>query len=347
MAKIFGISFGKKTKQPAAPPSAQTEADAEIEDLGWGEEDSPSPTKKRARKKRSMKNVLYPVLLLTALGAAAFFYFSNQQTEEPAPAEAPVASSTKILPLPVKKTSESAAPEIVKENTPVPEASAPAAPAVPKDTPRLVEALPAPVSPPVPAPVEEPRKLEVPAESGVSAKKPEPQPVGAAKTGTSKPQPSADTQGGDFVIRAGVMVQPESIKAASAKIKKLGFDPVLIPMKKTLTVLRLKVGEYSRVDAEAKIRELYVVAPDAFTLKGSDGKVIVYAASHVNKEMSQAKAHALESVGVPVEEEEATRSLDMTLVQFGSFSNITSAEKFAAEARAMGLEAAVTKKNGK
>lgn len=363
MPKIFGLNIGKKTKKTSPPPAPQNAGEEGIEDLGWaGEEGAPAQAKPLRRKGRST-NILYPVALLAVLGSAGYFYFTNM-VQEQSQVKPPEAPAEKALPLPVKKAEEAPPPEPARETATKKVEAAPAT-AVPaaNDKPRLVEALPAPVSkaPATPAAVEAPPKEEPvkPAPAPASGpgsvlktadvSKVEPSVVPkAAEVPKATPSPvrAAETSQGPYVVHAGVLAQQESLRAVSAKISKLGFDPVHIPLKKNLHFTRLKVGEFSRIDAQAKIRELYVVAPEAFVLKGSQDRVVLYASSHASKEMARKHAALLQAVGIAVDEEEVSSTVEMTLVQFGSFENHAAAEKFAAEARALGLEAEVVK-NGR
>ncbi len=306
-------------------------------------------------------------LLLVILGAAAYFYAMEMMAPEPVPVPAAVTKQLITPPPPADSPptapSPAAADGAKAQTAPSAETGAadkPTQQAAPAAEPA---AVPQPSAPPQEAPklAEKGVLTEVPAASapsataavaadkepaaGAAAVTPAPA-VATASPAPEKPAavPTVAKQGrGAYTLLAGAYISPAMLKAATAKVRALGYQPRTFKDAKLVEMTRVRLGAFAPLEAQAKLAEIKTLAPDAFTLPEGD-QVAVYAASHFNAAAHQAFAAQLRQAGVVFEEEKAMRKLPMTELSFGDFPDQAAAEKAAAKARKAGLEIVVLKR---
>jgi len=276
---------------------------------------------KPAGRRRQM---LLLVLLLVLGGAAAFMYLGD--TPEP---EAPqvVAPARKPIALPPPPPSDEA---LVKTET------IPAAPT----------AVDAPSQPAAPGEVAE--RVEAAAGKAVAEKteekiaKVESTPQKASVAPVPAPATPSVAQAGPYALQAGAFLLKGNLRAAEATVRRLGYEPQVKSVRRTLPMTRLRVGGFFVKEGEAKLAAIKPIAPDAFLIRQGDF-VLVYAGSYQDLDRARRVADQLYQQGVRVEEEPSTAEVTLSLLSFGSFANRDLAEQAAVKARSAGLEAVVRK----
>lgn len=293
-------------EQPESEEQQATTAAAE-EELHWNLNAS-APAKKGSPRRL----VLLVVLLLVLAGAAAYFYLGSPPVHETSPPAPPVRQPI-ALPPPPASTEEA----MVKTEQISPPPSA-------------VEAVAA-----------APANSAVPVKSEAPAAKAAPVPP-AERAGGPAPAKAASPKNGAFSLQAGAFLVKGNLREAEAKVRRLGYEPRVKIVRRTLPMTRLRVGAFFAEEGEAKLNALKAVAPDAFLLRQGE-YVLVYAGSYQNLDRARRAADLLYEQGIRVEEETAAAEVPLSLLSFGDFADRGAAEKAAARARAAGLEAIVRK----
>lgn len=298
-------------------------------------EETPEPGTKRS----SSRMILYGLLVIV-LSAAGFYYFTTSPLPPAAEKRPALASQTLAMP-------ERPEPVAVPESA----ASVPAAVDSTKPMPKgtLLEVMPTEAAPasavaaaPVPAP---PPATATPAPvvaAPVKSTAP-PAKVAAAKPKSKATVPVNKLQGGEkpaagtYSIQVGAFADVLHRDEALAKIRKLGFDPQVEPIKKMMPMTRLLVGVYAAEEGRKKARDLAATIPSAFPLH--QGKQIaVYAGSFSTAEEAQVFIGELQQKGIQVSIQKAEVELTLSRVTFGSFSDQATAAAAGARAQGLGLE---------
>ncbi|MFO7983978.1 MAG: SPOR domain-containing protein [Desulfuromonadales bacterium] len=185
-------------------------------------------------------------------------------------------------------------------------------------------------------------KLERPADedSAQSAK----EPAADEKSAPAEPVDEAvavtEEQKGDYALQVGAFLLDSHLKSVEAAVKKLGYEPRHTRRSGKVTMTRLKVGSFDEETAQARLKSIRSLAPDAFITK-KDGKVNLYAGSYYNLDRARAFADRLYGQGVQVEEKSVEVELPITIVRFGDFEDRSEAERVASRARDRGLDVTV------
>lgn len=188
------------------------------------------------------------------------------------------------------------------------------------------------ISPP-PAAVE--AAAPTPAKSAVPVKAEAP----AAKAAPAK---AASPKGGSYSLQAGAFLLKGNLREAEATVRRLGYEPWVRTVHRTLPMTRLRLGAFFAEEGEAKLAALKAVAPEAFLIRQGE-YVLVYAGSYQNLDRARRAADLLYEQGIRVEEETAAAEVPLSLLSFGDFADRSAAEQAAVRARAAGLEAIVKK----
>ncbi len=162
-----------------------------------------------------------------------------------------------------------------------------------------------------------------------------PQPVAVAeKTAVSPPA------GKGFHLLGGAYLVRDNLIDAERRLRRLGYEPQRVPIKRQVPMTRLRVGTFPAELGESKVRELSAVAPDAFFIRRGEAAV-VYAASYYDLDKARRFADQLYLSGVIVHEERFEAEMTLTQLRFGDFTDLSAAKKAADRVRSAGLEAAV------
>jgi hypothetical protein len=250
-------------------------------------------------------------LLLVLVGAAAYFFLG----EPPAP-EAPLPATTVRQPIALPPPPVSSEEALVKTEQMPPPPAAVGEPAAPAAEPAL--------------------PVEVAAPAGQAAPAPPP--------ATAAPAPASDApaKAGAYSLQAGAFLVKSNLRAAEATVRRLGYEPRVKVVRRTLPMVRLRVGGFFAEEGEAKLKSLKTVAPDAFLIRQGDF-VLVYAGSYQDLDRARRAADHLYQQGIRVEEEPTTAEVPLSLLSFGDFADRRAAEQAAVKAQAAGLEAVVRK----
>lgn len=252
-------------------------------------------------------------LLLVLVGAAAYFFLG----EPPAP-EAPLPATPVRQPIALPPPPVSSEEALVKTEQMPPPPAAVGEPAAPAAEPAL--------------------PVEAAAPAGQAA--PAPPPATAAPA----PAPASDApaKAGAYSLQAGAFLVKSNLRAAEATVRRLGYEPRVKVVRRTLPMVRLRVGGFFAEEGEAKLKSLKTVAPDAFLIRQGDF-VLVYAGSYQDLDRARRAADHLYQQGIRVEEEPTTAEVPLSLLSFGDFADRRAAEQAAVKAQAAGLEAVVRK----
>jgi len=310
----------------------------------WHEEE---PVKKRKKGGGSRTRLLVLLLLLIVIAAGAY-YFLLMPPADGGPAAPPRAVvSVKKQPVamperkPINPPVSAPAPAGQEAKTDEPVASAPAAPA-PAAMPDQAAGQPTPVEAPAPAPApvaEQPASAPSPSAAAAVPVPPAPAPVAVFEKPAEVKPAMVD---GAYTLTAGTFLLDSSVRNVSKKIRALSFEPVLKPVKRKITMTRLKVGTYPLTEAAAKIAKLKSTAPDVFGIRKGDMET-VYVGSYAVLDKARRYADTLYTKGVSVTEEPVEVEQTLQRITFGAFADMEAAESVRRQADAKGIDAKVVK----
>jgi cell division septation protein DedD len=287
-----------------------------------------NPGESAATEKRSPgRMLLLLVLLLVLAGAAAYLYLGSPPVPESSPPAPPARQPIALPPPPPVNTEEATVKtEIVPPAPPSVEA-----PAVSVVKPEVAVKAEAPaVKAAVPAKVEETM-------AGTEAS-PSPPPAEQAVA----PAKVASQKSGPYFLQAGAFLLKANLREAEAQVRRLGYEPRVRSMRKTMPMTRLRIGAFFAEEGKARLDSLKAAAPDAFLIRQGE-YVLVYAGSFQNLDRARRAADLLYQQGIRVEEEAVEAEVSLSLLSFGNFADRAAAAKAADRARAAGLEVIVRK----
>jgi len=244
-----------------------------------------------------------------------------------APVKQPVAAKTP--PPPVKKPAEKVVAEKPKVETVKQPATRVAVPVpVPEPKAKPVEAKPTtPASVPAPAP-----------QKAVVATPPAATPVASAKTAA----PSKQVTGGAFALDAGSYLLESNRNTLVAKIKKLGYEPLVTPVDATLDMTRLRLGTFGKDEVQEALDFARSIEPGAYSAPAGDGYV-VYAGTFLKSRNIDKLSQRFLKEGIKVHPEPVQVVRTLSRIRFGSFATKEDAKAAASELSKSGLKAAVVK----
>jgi cell division septation protein DedD len=260
-------------------------------------------------------------LLLVVVGAVAYFYMGGTPAPEAPVSAQPVRQPIALPPPPVNSEEATVKTETVTPSPPT--AEAPAASAVKAEVPTA--------------------KASVPTKAEEAAASPAVSSTASPTEQAAAPVKAAAAKAGQFVLQAGAFLLKDNLRAAEATVRRLGYEPQVQTVRRTLPMTRLRVGGFFAEEGEAKLASLKTIAPEAFLIRQGE-YVLVYAGSYQNIDRARRAADHLYQQGIRVEEEPITAEVSLNLLSFGDFVDRSAAEKAAVQARAAGLEAIVRKK---
>jgi cell division septation protein DedD len=269
---------------------------------------------------------------------------------KPAPASKPVTVSVPPPPPPAKPAAKDtpAKQQIVTEKPkaatvaktvgktvaekpkPVTQVAAPAPKATPAPQPQVATAKP--VAKPAPAP----QKAAVIPPSSKPAEKPKP--VELARP-AGKPMP---VPGAAYALDAGSYLLESNRKTLVAKIKELGYEPFITPVKATLDMTRLRLGTFDKDEVQEVLNFARTIEPSSYSAPAGN-RYVVYAGTfmmsgNVDK---LTQRFLLEGIKIHPEPVQVVRTLSR--VRFGSFATREDAAAAAGKVGAAGLKAEVVK----
>ena len=168
-------------------------------------------------------------------------------------------------------------------------------------------------------------------------------PAVAVSTSEKPPAPVAPAAS-DYVLQVGAFVVDSNLEITLDKVKKLGFDPVVLERRKSTTMTRLRVGAYPEPVAREKLQELQQLIASAFLLH-EEQQMVLYAGSYYNVNRARSMADKLFQHDIRIEEEPVEIQVPMKIVRFGKFHDSAAASVVAGQAKKSGLDVLVVKRN--
>lgn len=337
--------------------SAFSDGELEAENQAPEAQEEAAPTTKGKKIKPakggdggSRTRVLLIILLLVAAAGAGAYYFMGLGETTPSVPTAPPAQQAKtavaLPPQPAKPvpTATEEAPKPVAVAVPPPPAPAPVAQpaesAVPAPAPQAVvtetKATPEPAAAQPPAPV---------AETQAEAKQPaaiaQPPALPVKETPPAAP-PAAPEQvvDGAFALDAGSYLFESNRDALIAKIKKLGYEPLVTPVDATLDMTRLRLGTFTKDEVQEALDFARSIEPGSYSAPAGDNYVI-YAGTFLSKGNIDSLTKRFGKEGIKVHPEPVQVVRTLSRIRFGSFASKSDAEAAAALVSDKGVKAVI------
>lgn len=190
--------------------------------------------------------------------------------------------------------------------------------------------------------VQEPIIEPMPALSAVTAETAETNAQKPLQLAAVTPQTPVQERAARYSLQGGAFIFRSNLEQLQAKLAGMGFTSQVSEGKKTVPMIRLRVGVYPEADAAAKLKEVAAASDaGAFALR-KDGGTAIYAGSYFYASSAERAAKQLAAKGIIVEQEATNVTVPMYILQFGAFTTRKEAEAKLAEIKAAGIEAKVT-----
>jgi len=314
----------------------------------WSEEESD----KKGKGGWSRRRLMLLLLLLVVIAAGGYYYTMMPPDDGPtAPPKAVVKVEKKPIAIPAKPEQKKSAPVQQLENSPEPVNPQKSIPVTGQQAGKktdvaadgaetasgTVQSTPSEMSPGTTASEEE-KAISETAEQKTAEPATSPQ-VFETSTGA---KPEAAQPAGAYSLTAGTYLLDSSVKSVSGKIRAFGYKPVTHPVKRKVSMTRLKVGTFPVPEAERRKAELKSIAPGVFGITEGDTET-VYAGSFLILDKARRYADKLYVQGIKLEEVPVEVEQTLHRVTFGSFATKDAAREAARQAAADGVEAKVIK----
>ena len=352
-------------------PVEDTQLESGSTDYANTEEQSePSSSGTESSKTR----VLLVVLLFAVIGAGAYYYIGMDTSSPSVPtAPEPIKKTQKAVSLPPPSSVNSAStpaprvepsrPETASTTTPSPKASeqppgtqsetvsssTPASVDKVADTPKQemasqpdqesIEKAPDPSTP----------STAVNQTQGASQKKPQEQQVTTPAVSSEKPTKLASVApqqvtGPSYTLDAGSFLFESNRDALIAKIKGLGYEPVVTPVDANLNMTRLRLGTYRKDEVKKALETARSIEPGSYSAPAGDGYVI-YAGTFLKKDTVNTLKSRFSAKGINVHAEPVQVVRTLSRIRFGEFGTKTEAQEAADKIKKSGVKTEVVKIN--
>lgn len=302
----------------------------------------------------SMMRIILMVLLLVVVVAAGAYYFMGLGGTTP---------SVPTVLVPAQKTKKSVALPPQTAKAPVVPAKAPVIPTQAGEAAKPVTVAVPPPPPPAETEVTAAEKTaDKAAEKTAPAKQPaiaaKPQPVlvpqSAKKTVAEKPKPVKQTAiqvvapatkqvaGGAYGLDAGSYLLESNRKILAAKIKKLGYEPIITPVDATLHMTRLRLGTFGKDEVQEALDFARTIEPGSYSAPADD-RYVIYAGTFLKSRNVEKLSQRFLTEGIKVYPEPVQVVRTLSRIRFGSFATREDAAVAAREVGEEGLRAEVVK----
>ena len=330
-------------EQQDAPKSDLNDLFAESENPGDAEQVTAdeAPALKASKPKStggaSRSRLLLLILLLIVLCGGGAYYFMGLGETSPEPSK-PQAKAKKAEP--VKKT-VSLPPKPVAATQPADTKNAEGKTASSQKVEEKGTQTSVAVAVPPPTPSD--KKAEPKAEANVS----EPSAAKQTVKAVDPAKPAAPTSVtsdavGSFTLDAVSYLLAENVHRLEKSLSKLGYQPILSPVKAKVSMTRLSVGSYPQAEAHKMLECARAIEAGAFSMASGDAYE-VFAGTFVNMENVHAMQQRFEKEGIKTElvQVEVVRTLNR--ICFGEFATRDQAKEEAAKMAAAGIKVTVVK----
>ena len=315
--------------------------------------------------------ILLIVLLLVVAGAAGVYYFMGLGGTTPT-VPVPAQTTTKSVALP-PQPAQAPAPQTPAEPvvTPVtvavppPPPSADAEPsatetAVPPQV--MAQSQPGHAPPAVEQPVAGQTQTQSTEPQAAQATVPEPQPATELQTPSPASQPVADAAtsaaepvrtstpasaarpvaGSGYTLDVGSFLLESNRDELVAKIKKLGYEPLVTPIDATLNMTRLRLGTFGRDEVENALDFARSIEPGSYSAPAGD-RYVIYAGTFLKSESVDKLTRRFLEEGIKVHPEPVQVVRTLSRIRFGNFATQEEAAAVAREVGKAGLRANAVK----
>ena len=321
----------------------------------------------------SRTRTLLVVLLLVVAGGAGAYYFMDLGGTTPSVPTVPVPAQTgtRSIALPpqpaqapaAQETAESAAKPASVTVPPPPLPAESKAQTAPAESPAAaVSQAVAPVTRPEEQPIAEKPAAEavkqpatqvaVPAQQPqAAAAKPAPEPapvkqMSAALTVTQAIEPTKPDKvpmqvaGGAYALDAGSYLMESNRDSLVAKIKQLGYEPLVTPINATLDMTRLRLGTFGKDEVQEALDFARSIEPGSYSTPAGD-RYVIYAGTFLKSHNINKLSQRFLAEGIKVYPEPVQVVRTLSRIRFGSFATKEDAATAAQEAGEVGLKAVV------
>jgi hypothetical protein len=318
------------------------------------------------------------VLLLVIVGGGGAYYFMGLGETTPSVPTVPVPAqkTKKSVALPAKSAKAPAAPAQVKPAAKPVTVAVPPPPAPAKTAPKVAPVKQTAAAKTPPSSVTKPAEKVVATKPKVeTAKQPAtrvavPVPVPESKAKPVKAQPattvapvpvsqkavvatpaatSAKTvaplkqvSGGTFALDAGSYLLESNRDLLVAKIKKLGYQPLVTPVDVNLNMTRLRLGTFGKDEVQEALAFARAIEPGAYSAPAGDGYV-VYAGTFLKSKNIDKLSQRFLKEGIKVNPEPVQVVRTLSRIRFGSFATKEDATAAASKLSRSGLKSTVVK----
>jgi len=299
--------------------------------------------------------LLILLLLVVGVGAGAYYFMDlggttpTVPTVPIAPERVAAVVTPQTTPVPAQPSTEQA---VSAESQPVTVAvPVPLPPQSAEPAGQSAEGAPAGAAPDVavatPAPANAPPVEAAPA--AVVADKPAEMavvPAEAPATAVSSPVKEEAAMKvaaqGAYTLDAGSYLLADSRDKLVKKLRGLGYEPLVTPIKATIDMTRLSLGAFPASEAESTLAFARTIEPTSFSVPAGDGFVI-YAGTFLQAQNVDALIARFQKEGLRAKAEPVQVPKTLSRIRFGSFASREEAAEAAKEAASSGVKSTVVK----
>ncbi len=270
------------------------------------------------------------ILALVVVGAAGAYFFMDLGESPGVPAvQAPPMTASQSVPLPA----QAAPPET--------ETGGKNAAATDPPPPALAEGGGQPAGGPTNQPGKQTLSQTQPTAESAESVAPAPPVVASAdanRAETQKPEAVAVA----YMLDAGSYLLEANRKALVAKIRQLGYEPIVTPLDATLNMTRVRLGTFSREEVQEALSLARSIEPSSYSTPAGDGYVI-YAGTFLKRDNVDKLSQRFAKEGIKVHAEPVQVVRTLSRIRFGQFATREDALAKASELDAAGVQAQVVR----
>src|SRR6185369_7215379 len=164
----------------------------------------------------------------------------------------------------------------------------------------------------------------------------------AKNTPTPAFAPQRQVSGGEFVLESMTCRLASDCNAMTAKIRRLGYEPILTSVDATMHMLRLRLGPFAGKKLKQTLALARTIEPGSYSVPVG-GSYVIQAGAYLMQEYLDRQVSRFEAKGIKVHLEPVKVAKTLHLIRFGSFAIRTEAEAAARTAAAGGVQVEVVR----
>ncbi len=146
----------------------------------------------------------------------------------------------------------------------------------------------------------------------------------------------------EFVLESMTCQQTSDCNAMTAKIRKLGYEPAIIPVNATMQMQRLKLGPFTGKQLKQALHIARSIEPASYPVP-IEGSYVIHAGAYLIPEHIHKQVNRFAAKGITVQLEPVQLAKTLHLIRFGNFATLADAKAAARRSSAGGVPVQVVR----